>query len=199
MSDKTIKLSLMTCLLMLAGCGTTTVKETLGIDQRAPDEFRVVSRPPLSVPPQFNLRPPSVADGTGAVGADDKARSVVIGAGEAENRFKLGTNPAEAAKPAAQTGGKTTAESRLLEQAGAAAADPTVRRELAEEKFVIQQQKEERSWWDLGLSPEKKEPIIDAKGETERLEKNEREGKPPTEGESATTKPKDRGILDLLW
>ncbi|MCE2927146.1 MAG: DUF3035 domain-containing protein [Rickettsiales bacterium] len=199
MSDKTIKFSLMTCLLLLAGCGTTTVKETLGIDQRAPDEFRVVSRPPLSVPPQFNLRPPSVPDGTGTIGADDKARAAVVGAGEGENRFKLGGNPAEAAKPAAQTGGKTTAESRLLEQAGATAADPAVRRELAEEKLVIQEQKEDRPWWDLGLSPEKKEPVVDAKGEAERLEKNEREGKPPTEGETASTKPKDRGILDWLW
>jgi hypothetical protein len=198
MRDERFRISGFVCLLLLSGCGTTTVKETLGIDQRAPDEFRVVSRPPLSVPPQFSLRPPAVPDGTNTIGADDKARAALVGGRIDDNRFQLGSTPdATAVKPAAA--GKTTAESRLLEQAGATSADPTVRRELAEEKLIKQQEKEERPWWDLGLAPEKKEPVVDAKGEAQRLEKNEREGKAPTEGETATTKPKDRGILDWLW
>ncbi len=199
MKNELTKTSLALCLMMLAGCGTTTVKETLGIDQRAPDEFRVVSRPPLSVPPQFSLRPPAVPDGTTTAGADDKARAAVVGiAAPEDNRFVLQPQPGQSA-PAAPASSKTSAEQRLLEQAGAASADPTVRRELAEEKLIRQQQKEERPWWDLGLAPEKKEPVVDARGEAQRLEKNEREGKAPTEGETATTKPKDRGVLDWLW
>ncbi|KJS38300.1 MAG: hypothetical protein VR70_10355, partial [Rhodospirillaceae bacterium BRH_c57] len=41
----------------LSGCGGG-VKETLGLNRQAPDEFQVVSRPPLAIPPEFKLRPP---------------------------------------------------------------------------------------------------------------------------------------------
>ena len=45
------------CLLALAACGGD-VKESLGLNKEAPDEFVVVSRPPLVVPPDFDLQPP---------------------------------------------------------------------------------------------------------------------------------------------
>jgi Protein of unknown function (DUF3035) len=43
----------------LAGCGDTTVQEQLGLGKRAPDEFQVVRRAPLVLPPDYNLRPPA--------------------------------------------------------------------------------------------------------------------------------------------
>lgn len=45
--------------LAVAGCDTT-VQETLGLGRRAPDEFQVVRRAPLVVPPDATLRPPGV-------------------------------------------------------------------------------------------------------------------------------------------
>ena len=45
-------------LLLLSGC-SNDIKSTLGIRKEAPDEFTVISYPPLSVPPEFNLEPPS--------------------------------------------------------------------------------------------------------------------------------------------
>ena len=42
--------------LLLAGC--TDLKQMVGIDEPMPDEFAVESRAPLTIPPDFNLRPP---------------------------------------------------------------------------------------------------------------------------------------------
>jgi hypothetical protein len=41
---------------LVAGC--SDFKQMLGIDQTMPDEFAVESRAPLTIPPDFNLRPP---------------------------------------------------------------------------------------------------------------------------------------------
>ena len=43
----------------LLGACTGTVQENLGIAKRSPDEFQVVRRAPLVLPPDYNLRPPS--------------------------------------------------------------------------------------------------------------------------------------------
>ena len=40
---------------MLGAC--SGMKKTLGIEKEAPDEFMVMSRAPLSLPPEYNLRP----------------------------------------------------------------------------------------------------------------------------------------------
>jgi Protein of unknown function (DUF3035) len=41
---------------LLAGC--SDFKQMVGLDQPMPDEFAVESRAPLTIPPDFNLRPP---------------------------------------------------------------------------------------------------------------------------------------------
>ena len=43
--------------LSLSACGGT--KEKLGLTKKAPDEFAVVRRAPLSMPPDYTLRPPT--------------------------------------------------------------------------------------------------------------------------------------------
>jgi hypothetical protein len=42
---------------LLAGCDN--FKQTIGLEPTAPDEFAVESRAPLTVPPEFDLRPPA--------------------------------------------------------------------------------------------------------------------------------------------
>jgi len=44
--------------LMLAGCDTGGLSRTFGLSRDAPDEFTVTTRAPLSMPPDFTLRPP---------------------------------------------------------------------------------------------------------------------------------------------
>jgi hypothetical protein len=49
--------ALLGALLALAGCGSD-VSRTFGLTRDAPDEFTVTTRAPLSMPPDFSLRPP---------------------------------------------------------------------------------------------------------------------------------------------
>ena len=44
--------------LMVMGCDPQALKDDLGFGRQAPDEYQVVERAPLSVPPNFHLRPP---------------------------------------------------------------------------------------------------------------------------------------------
>jgi len=52
-------ISVISVLLLLVGCGGSDFKSTLGLKKSAPDEFRVISNPPLSIPPEFNLEQPN--------------------------------------------------------------------------------------------------------------------------------------------
>ena len=45
-------------LVSLTACESYDVKSTLGLKKPSPDEFMVISNPPLSVPPEFNLQQP---------------------------------------------------------------------------------------------------------------------------------------------
>ncbi len=59
---------------LLAGCAETAFQDTLGLGKSAPDETKVRTVQPLSVPPDLDLRPPVAgragdADATAATGA----------------------------------------------------------------------------------------------------------------------------------
>lgn len=171
--------------LLLTACSGNTVKTTLGIDRAPPDEFRVVSRPPLSVPPQFTLRPPVTNDETaGQTPASEEAKSLVTG-----TRLNTGSSK--------KTG--THAESQFLKNAGAENADPNVREKIVEDRIAVQQP-EESNWWNplSWGNNSKKDPLVNAKKEAERIQKNEDEGKPVTEGETPEVKAKDTGVLGRI-
>ena len=51
----TLILGFLTLTLLTSGC--SSVDEALGKSKSAPDEFEVVVRPPLTLPPNFSLRP----------------------------------------------------------------------------------------------------------------------------------------------
>jgi Protein of unknown function (DUF3035) len=44
--------------LLLSGCGNNSLTRTFGLTRDAPDEYTVTTRAPLSMPPEYNLRPP---------------------------------------------------------------------------------------------------------------------------------------------
>lgn len=194
------------CALLLTACAGDTVKQTLGLETQAPDEFRVVSRPPLSVPPQFALRPPSTGDSAENPYATDKqAQSLVTGqpaaaSGSGETfvlkNTQTETNISATPKGPVDSIAKTSAESQLLQNAGATGVDPTVRRTLVEERLQKQEVVDEAAWWDFwSTQPDKKETTVDATKEAERVKQNQDAGKPVTEGETPVVKPRDRGVL----
>jgi Protein of unknown function (DUF3035) len=68
---------------LLSGC--TDLKQMVGIDQPMPDEFAVESRAPLTVPPEFDLRPPEPgAPRPQEKSADQQAEQVMEQAGPGE-------------------------------------------------------------------------------------------------------------------
>ncbi|MGC2414009.1 MAG: DUF3035 domain-containing protein [Stellaceae bacterium] len=69
--------------LVLPGC--TGFRQAIGLDRVGPDEFAVESRAPLTIPPEFDLRPPQPgAPRPQEATAADKARKVIDTAGPGE-------------------------------------------------------------------------------------------------------------------
>ena len=69
--------------LLLLGC--SDLRRVVGIDRVAPDEFAVESRAPLTIPPEFELRPPQPgALRPQEITSADKARRVIDTAGPGE-------------------------------------------------------------------------------------------------------------------
>ena len=90
----------------LAGCGST--RSALGMSKVTPDEFRVVTKAPLVVPPDYALRPPAPGEPRPQeLQPESAARTALLGQREAEAR--------------------SDGEKLLVSKAGADKADPLVR------------------------------------------------------------------------
>jgi hypothetical protein len=69
----------------LAGCQSTA--KALGMNKVTPDEFRVVTKAPLVVPPDYSLRPPAPGEPRPQeLQPESAARVALLGAREAEAR-----------------------------------------------------------------------------------------------------------------
>lgn len=90
----------------LAGCSST--RNALGLNKVAPDEFRVVTKAPLVVPPDYALRPP----------APGKPRPQELEPESAARNALLGAREGEA---------RSDGEKLLVAKAGADKADPLIR------------------------------------------------------------------------
>jgi hypothetical protein len=178
-------------LAALTACSGNTVRNTLGLERAPPDEYRVVSRPPLSVPPQFTVRPPDpTAQAPGQIQASTQASYLITG-----------THPDAPGTPAPHSEGKSSsAESSFLQQVGADKSDPAVRSKLMEERLTVQDKQEEKSWWNpFASDPQPKETIVDAGKETQRIKSDTDAGKPVNEGETAVVKQRDTGVLGRIF
>lgn len=154
--------------LTLSACGN--VKEQLGIARHSPDEFTVVKRAPLSLPPTYNLRAPSEVGTHKASKMTEQAKQTVFGA----------TTPDVA--PANQS-----AENALLSRIGTKEADPNIRQVLNKENGYLdgddKSLAERVLFWqeDGGDST-----LIDAKEEAKRLQENREKNLPLNTGEVKT-------------
>ncbi len=148
-----------------------TAQEQLGLNKSAPDEFKVVKRAPLELPPQYTLRPPSPgAPRPQEQAMVDQARQTVFGGEDVSGQQTL----------------PTTSEGVLLQQAGAAEIDPGIRSRVDKEstEMVDENQPVIDKLMNLGRDTQPPAKVLDASGEAERLQKNQEEGKPVTEGET---------------
>jgi hypothetical protein len=66
--------------MFLSGCGD--FRKAVGMDRSGPDEFAIESRAPLTIPPDFELRPPKPGAPRPQEGSPaDRARKVIDTAG----------------------------------------------------------------------------------------------------------------------
>ncbi|MGI9510803.1 MAG: DUF3035 domain-containing protein [Geminicoccaceae bacterium] len=97
---------------MLGGCGGDTVQEALGYEQTGPDEMAVIKRPPLTVPPDYNLRPPRPDDENLAEeAASETARQTLLGTSSSGDTASSKNEPEGSARAILTGGGPGAGES----------------------------------------------------------------------------------------
>jgi hypothetical protein len=197
MRRKTIALtvSVVAAAALLAGCEAT--KETLGLTKRSPDEFKVVSRAPLSLPPDYNLRPPTPGAPRPQEGTTrDRAQAAVFGTPEAAIADKVPPAIGEGSTGTAQSSG----ESALLQSAGISGVDPNIRKVVDAE--TDQDQADSTSLADsltFWRDPQPYGTVVDPAAEQKRLQENAALGKPVTEGATPVIERKKRGLLEGIF
>jgi hypothetical protein len=191
---------------VLAGCGDGSVRENLGLVRQPPDEFKVVSRAPLTVPKEFFLYPPEEASERAAYMASDTiAREALLGGMSGddagylqhyqEEYETLGT-PETAVESVGTSSLASPAEEGLLQKLQVKQADPNIRSVLHEET-AVEAEKEKELLNKIKNPIASGEPIVDAEAERERLKKNKEKGRAVNEGDVPTVTPKTT-ILDKL-
>ena len=139
-----------------------------------PDEFRVVRKAPLVLPPDYNLRPPKPGESRPQdLLPDAQARIAVFGG-------DLGRDA-------------STGEKLFIKQAGADATDRSVRSQVDFDSAQIL--RKNRSFADMILNFGKPaatagQPIVDAAAEAERLKTETEAVKDVTGGQPVVIKPK---------
>lgn len=170
MSTRIITLTVAAAALCgLAAC--SGAKEQLGLTRSAPDEFAVVKRAPLAMPPDYTLRPPR----PGAARPQEQNPS------EQAQSALFGTTSQQVYD------GVTGSEAVLLQQAGAGVAQPGIRQIVDQETAELEPKSKPVAEKLLGIGGGDEQPpatVVDAEAEAARLRQNAAEGKPVTEGET---------------
>ena len=164
--NKTLRYALMSlALAALVGCNN--VKQQLGLDKSAPDEFSVVKEAPLSMPPDYALRPPEPGIGRPQdTPATQQARETVFGNDGEEARAHVSDSNAS-----------------ILQMAGAANTDPGIRGRVDHEASIAKPQRV-TALQKLHIAHVAPEPanVVNAPAEAARLNGDVDTGKPLTAG-----------------
>ena len=169
--------------MLLSACAGGSVQRALGLSKRSPDEFAVVSRAPLIVPPDFELRPPRPGETRPQVGTTaDQARATLFGEVPAQSATAVALDAAPAPVPVASVG-----QQALLQEAGAGAIDPDVRQQIAaENQSLAAVEGELFTRLLLWREPVSLGATVDAPAEARRLLANRADGQPATAGDTPT-------------
>ena len=178
---------------LLSACAGGSVQNALGMGKRSPDEFAVVSRAPLVVPPDFDLRPPRPGEARPLAGTTgDQARATLLGeAPAAAERPAIATQSLEPASSAGQQA--------LLGKAGGGNVDPEIRRQIAEENqslATVEQAMFTRllKW----REPAARGAGVGAPAEAGRLRAKRASGQPITTGDTPTVVERRQSRLGAL-
>jgi DUF3035 family protein len=172
--------------MALSGCDE--VRSTLGVEKTSPDEFSVITHAPLSMPPDYALRPPR----PGTVRPQDEtaqamAKSAITGTPVASTEV-------------ASAAGTDTGESKFLQQAGATNVDPNIRQQVDQETASLNSQS--NSFVDRLIFWRETPPpgqVIDPAAEAKRLQENAALGKPVTTGTTPVIVRRKPALLEGIF
>ncbi len=150
----------------LSGC--TDIRRALGYEKVIPDEFAVVSRAPLAIPPDYSLRPPQPgAAPTQDVAVQDRAKEAIFRAG-----------PPQATLPPAAAD-RSAGEGAFLAAAGAPKADPNIRQHVADDTALTPENQQgfvdKLLFWKKSAPPD---DVIDPNKEADRIKQAQAAGTP---------------------
>jgi hypothetical protein len=173
-----------------AASGCESARKALGGKKSGPDEFVVYKRPPLTLPPEYGLRPPSPGvDRPQLVSPRDEAKSAVLNAATPQGQAQQ------------QSAGATPGVAALLDKTGARQAQPGIRETVDQESTLLAS--EDRRFIDKMIFWVDDAPylgtVVDAKKEQQRIMQNQALGKPITDGKvpEIKRKPPRKGLLDF--
>jgi hypothetical protein len=152
--------------LALSGCNS--IRSAAGMTKSAPDEFAVVTKAPLIMPPDYNLRPPRP-------GAPPLNQTLPTQAAEAS---LFSNDPAAVASTI--TGRYSQGEKLLLANAGAAQVSPTIRQQIAADNANLEAS--DSSFTDrllFNTATDKNGHPVNADAEAERLGRHSTERMSP--------------------
>ncbi len=175
--------------LAFAVAGCQSLKDGFGVGKHSPDEFAVVTRAPLEIPPNFALRPPDPgAARPQESSAVQRAQAALTGAGQRVSREQE------------RKGNRSAGESALLDQAGTDVAKPDIREVINSENAVLADTDgslvDRLVFWQ---TPDALGSVIDANKESRRLKENAALGNLPTEGATPVIKRRQKAILEDLF
>jgi Protein of unknown function (DUF3035) len=179
--------------LALGGCSAF---ENLGGGKKvSPDEFKIVSHSPLTMPPNAELRPPRPGEPRPQeVTPADQAKealSPALAARPQRNQVMTGTAP--------QAAGRTSAEASLVQKAGGGGADPNIRSRVNQDTKTINDS--DKSFIDGLIFWQDTPPsgvVVDPTKEQQRIRDAQAAGQPAT-GQTPTIKRRQRGLLEGLF
>lgn len=197
-----LKLACVALPMLLSACADNTVRDTLGLTREAPDEFSVVSRPPLSIPPEFSLRPPKPGEPPRGTPTDEQARELITGKPTPKD-----TDPSKLEQPKVESAVTPVARGELLtgggeallKKAGAQGADSEIRDKLNVDAATPRENSDAKTLIDQLAGKEKNEPTVDAKKEAARLRANKDEKKPLNEGEVPEEAQHNKSLMDRIF
>ncbi len=172
------------------------LSDTLGFGRNPPDEFAVVDRPPLSLPPDFELRPPQPgAPRPQEVNPTKRASNTLFGANA--KLANMGERTFLEGKPETDEI-SSDSEKAILEAAGTARADPNIRevvdREAAQKIVGSRHLVDEVLWW---RKSESSAPTVDAAAEAERIKEAKEKGEPLNKGATPIIERRKSGWIGL--
>jgi hypothetical protein len=169
--------------IALSGC--TDARRALGYEKAPPDEFQVVERAPLAMPPDFSLRPPA----PGAVrpqegNVRDQARQALAG---------------RATGTPVSSQGRSQGDVALLKKAGAEQIQPDIRVVVNKETQSLAEA--DKSFTDKLVFWRKPDGIgageqLDASKEAQRLRENQALGRAVGDGDSPRIARRKKGMLE---